>query len=87
MNRRIILTTAAAAVVSATALASTASTASAGVKVYLSHGGWGHGWGHGYGHGWGHGHYNPCRKWLKKYNWTGKRRYLRKYRRCMRHYY
>ena len=89
MIRKTIITTAVAAVITAGAMGATASTASAGVKVYFGHGGWGHGYGHswGYGHGWGHGHYNPCRKWKRKYHRTGRYRYLRKYRRCMRHYY
>ena len=82
MIRKSVLTIATAAVISAAAMGATASTASAGVKVYFGHGG--HGWGHGYNHGWGYGHYNPCRRWLRKYNRTGYHRYLRKYRRCMR---
>ena len=84
MIRKTILTITTATVISAAAMGATASTASAGVKVYFNHG-----WGHGYSHGWGHsyGHYNPCRKWKRKYNRTGRYRYLRKYRRCMRHYY
>ena len=84
MIRKSVLTIATAAVISAAAMGATASTASAGVKVYLGHGGWGHG-GWGYSHG--YGHYNPCRRWLKKYNWTGRYKFLRKYRRCMRRYY
>ena len=84
MIRKTILTAAVAAVISAGALGASASSASAGVKVYFGHGGYGHG-GWGYNQGWGgNGHYNPCRRLLKKYNWTGKYRYLRKYRRCMR---
>ena len=86
MIRKTVLTVATAAVISAGALGATANSASAGVKFDVHIGGgpvYAHGWGH--GHGWGH--YNPCRKWLKKYRWTGKRRYLRKYRRCMRWYY
>ncbi|MGI9462601.1 MAG: hypothetical protein ACR2OM_01590 [Aestuariivirgaceae bacterium] len=79
MIRKSVLTIATAAVISAAAMGATTSTASAGVKVYF-----GHGWGHGYNHGWGYGHYNPCRRWLRKYNRTGYHRYLRKYRRCMR---
>ncbi len=79
MIRKTALTIATAAVISAAAMGATTSTASAGFKVYFNHG---------YGHGgWGYGHYNPCRRWLKKYRWTGKYRYLRKYRRCMRNYY
>ena len=68
------------------AVGATTAPAQAGVKVYLGHGGWGHGgWGH--GHGWGYGHYNPCRHWKRKYNRTGRYRFLRKYRRCMRRHY
>ncbi|NNE22041.1 MAG: hypothetical protein HKN11_05470, partial [Rhizobiales bacterium] len=44
MIRKTILTIATATVISAAALGATASTASAGVKVYLGHGGYGHGW-------------------------------------------
>jgi len=86
MIRKTVLTIATATVISAAALGATASTASAGVKVYLGHGGWGHGWSHRW-HGGGYGHYNPCRRWLRKYNWSGRYRYLRRYRRCMRRYY
>ncbi len=85
MIRKTALTIATAAVISAAAMGATTSTASAGFKVYFNSG-YGHG-GWGYGHGGGYGHYNPCRRWLKKYRWTGKYRYLRKYRRCMRNYY
>lgn len=85
MIRKTILTIATATVISAAALGATASTASAGFKVYFNHG-YGHGgWRHGWGHG-GYGHYKPCRRWLRKYNWSGRHRFLRKYRRCMRYY-
>ena len=80
MIRKTVLTIATATVISAAAMGATASNASAGVKVYFGHGPvWGHGYGHGY-----HGHYNPCRRWLRKYHRTGRYRFLRKYRRCMR---
>ncbi len=79
MFRKTALTIATAAIITAAAMGATASTESAGFKVYLAHS---------YGHGWrGHGYYNPCRRWLKKYRWTGRYRYLRKYRRCMHRYY
>ena len=85
MIRKTIMTVATAAVISAGAMGATANTASAKVKFDVHIGGGGF-YGHGHvGHGWGH--YNPCRKWLKKYHWTGKYRFLRKYRRCMRWYY
>ena len=83
MIRKTALTIAAAAALSAAAMGATTSSANAGIKVY---GGF-YGPGIHFGHGWGHGYYNPCRRWLKKYRWTGKHRYLRKYRRCMRWYY
>ncbi len=83
MIRKTALSIAAAAAITAAAMGATASTASAGVSVYLGGGFYGPGVDVGYG--WGHGgYYNPCRRWLKKYHWTGKHRYLRKYRRCMR---
>ncbi len=49
MFRKTILTFATASVITAAAMGATASTASAGVKFYFGHGGYGHGWG-GYGH-------------------------------------
>ena len=86
MIRKTIMTVATAAVISAGTLGATANTASAKVNVDVHIGGGGFVFGHG-GHGHGWGHYNPCRKYWKKYKWTGKKRFLRKYRRCMRWYY
>ena len=80
MFRKAALTIATASVITAAAMGATASTASAGVKVYLGHGGF---YGHSY---YGHGYYNPCRKYLRKYRRWGNPRHLRKYRRCTRWY-
>ena len=85
MIRKSILTVAGAAVISAAAMGATASTASAGFKVYL-----GHGYGHGYGYDhryYGHGYYNPCKRFLRRYHRSGRYKFLRKYRRCMRFHY
>ena len=59
-----------------------ASTTSASALSVHVHGGWGWG-GPVYGH-WHGGYRNPCRHWKRKWHRTGRYRYLRKYRRCMR---
>ena len=85
MIRKSIATTAAVAAITVGAMSATASTASAGVSVHV-HGGhylWG---GPVYGH-WHGGYRNPCRHWKRKWHRTGRYRFLRKYRRCMRRWY
>ena len=81
MIKRSIATAATVAAITFGAMGATASTASAGVTLHV------HGWGAPvYGH-WHGGYRNPCRRWKRKFHRTGRYRFLRKYRRCMRRWY
>ena len=83
MFKKILTAAAIATVVTVGAVGTTTAPAEAGTKFHFSVGGpyWGP------GH-YGHGYYgNPCRKFKRAYHRTGRYRYLRKYRRCMRHWY
>lgn len=94
MFRKSLIATAVAATITAATMGATATTANAGVSFYFGgpglytpvHGGFGYGHGYGYGGGYRYRGYS-CRHWLNRYNWTGKRRYWRKYRRCLRRWY
>ena len=91
MFKKILSAAAIATVVTVGAIGTTTAPAEAGSKFHLSIGGghWGGGhWGGGHwGGGYGGYHGNPCRKWKIRYRHTGRYRYLRKYRRCMRNWY
>ena len=85
MFKKTIMGVTAAAAITVAALSGTTTTAQAG-GVYFGFGGHG-----GYGatfYGGGHGYYrNPCRHWKRKWRRTGRYYYLRRYCRCMNHYY
>ncbi|MEM7496123.1 MAG: hypothetical protein AAF471_08475 [Myxococcota bacterium] len=83
MLKKTLLGLAAAAAITVTALSGTTTAAQAG-KVQIHIGGWGHGH---YGFYGGHGYRNPCRHWKRKWRRTGRYYFLRRYRRCMRHYW
>ncbi len=83
MFKKTALGAVAAAAITVTALAGTATSAQA--HSY----GWGFG-SHGiyFGHGHTHGFYgNPCRRWKRKYHRTGRWKYWRRYKRCLRRHY
>ena len=85
MFKKTVLGIAAAAAITVTALSGTATTAQAGSNWNFSIGVPYYGGGGYYG---GHGFYgNPCRHWKRKWHRTGRYRFLRKYRRCMRRHY
>ena len=82
MFKKTALGALAAAAITVTALAGTATSAQAHS----------YGWGWGYsgpsiyfGHGHRHGYYgNPCRRWLWKYNRTGRKKFYWRYKKCLR---
>ena len=85
MYKRILTAAAIATVVGFGAVGTTAAPAQAGTSFNFSVGGIGPYWGPGY---YGPGYYgNPCRHWKRKFHRTGRYRFLRKYRSCMRYYY
>ena len=88
MFKKILTAAALATVVTVGAAGATTSPAQAGAKVHLSFGGGHWGGGHWGGH-WGGGNYygNPCRRYKRAYRRTGRRHFIRKYRRCMRNWY
>ena len=84
MFKKTITGIAAAAAITVTAMAGTATTAQAGSKFHFSIGvpSISHGY---YG---GQAYYgNPCRHWKRKWRRTGRYYYLRRYRRCMHNYH
>ena len=84
MLKKTLLGLAAAAAITVTALSGTASTAQAGnFSFHIGGPSYGHGF-----YGGGHRYYrNPCRHWKRKWRRTGRHYFLRRYRRCMRHYW
>jgi Spy/CpxP family protein refolding chaperone len=91
MFKKILTAAAIATIVTVGAIGTTTAPAEAGAKVHLSFGGGGHWGGHGenWGGHWGGGHNygNPCRRYKRAYRHTGRRHFIRKYRRCMRNWY
>ena len=84
MFKKTALGIAAAAAITVTALSGTASTAQAG-NWSFSIGVPGTYYGGGY---YDHGYYgNPSRHWKRKWRRTGRRYFLRRYRRCMRRHW
>ena len=83
MLKQSLAAAATVAIISISAIGATTSSAQAGAKFHL-HVGTPY---------WGGGYYepryygNPCRHWKRKFHRTGRHRFLRKYRRCMRWYY
>lgn len=84
MFKKTVTGIAAAAAITVTALAGTASSAQAGSNWHFSIGV--PGVSHGY-YGGGTYYRNPCRHWKRKWRRTGRYYYLRRYRRCMHNYY
>lgn len=87
MLKKTIIAAAAVAAISTGAIATTSAPAEAGAKFHFHVGGYGPHWGGGV---WvpGPGYYgNPCRHWKRKFHRTGRYRFLRKYKRCMRYAY
>lgn len=82
MIKKTLLGIAAAAAITVTALSGTATTAQAGTFNFhvgipgVTHGFYGGGF---YG--------NPCYHWKRKWQKTGRLKFLRRYRRCMRYYW
>ncbi|MEM7427766.1 MAG: hypothetical protein AAF441_16860 [Pseudomonadota bacterium] len=85
MIKKTALGAVAAAAIAVTALAGTASTAQAhhkfgfgfygGPSIVIGGPGW-------------HGYYgNPCRHWKRKYRRTGRWKYWRRYKRCLRRHW
>ena len=87
MFKKVLTAAAIATVVTVGAIGSTTAPAEAGSKFHFSVGG--PYWGGGYGGGYYEPRYygNPCRHLKRKFHRTGRYRYLRKYRRCMRRWY
>ena len=85
MFKKVLTAAAIATVVAVGAVGTTTAPAQAGAKVHFHVGGFGPYWGGGY-HDYGY-YGNPCRKWKRKFHRTGRYRFLRKYRRCMRYHY
>ena len=89
MFKKTFTAIATAAVITVGAMGAATSPAEAGVKIVI-----GHTYAHGLpfyfaGPGFYFDHYNPysfrrCWRWKRKFHRTGRRRFLRKYRRCMR---
>ena len=83
MFKKTALGIAAASAITVAALSGTTTAAQAGGGFYVGFGAPGIY----FGHGWGHTYANPCRRWLRRYDRTGRRYYLRRYNRCIRRHW
>ena len=87
MIKSTLATAATVAAITIGAMGTATTPAQAGVNVHVHGGFWGAPVHVGPGH-WHGGHYgNPCRRWKRKYHRTGRFKYLKRYRRCMRRWY